>query len=839
MSRLCFLVLCWSLALPSQAATFPLFGPANGVLVGNASSPQTTAATAANIVALWSGCVTNEYLNQSGTCDLVSLTASVTGTLPVANGGTGVTSLGNITRVDDTNVTLTLGGTPTGAVINSTSFTLGWSGTLAASRGGLGMSTVTDDTVAVANGSTWQSKALTDCDSTNQAVTYDTTTNAWGCATITGATFANPSATIGLSATNGVATTAMRSDAAPALSQSIVPTWSGKHTYTNVSGGAWQITTAAPEFRLLESDATANEGLWSFAASGDHLTFAAYNDAVAAFSNWLDVDRSGVSISDVEFGNATSNPTYTFAGTGAVTSGGVYRASAGAIGAPSFSFSGDSDTGLWTDGTPGRLNFAGDGTSMGVMQGGVLSMAAGVRVADGVAGTPSVAFSNDSDTGLFTNAGDSLAFAAGSTFAGAIRKIATVPQLTGTDGTASEPYFTFHNDPNSGLFRANSDTVSVSTGGILAGTFGVDGAGGAALYLPAGSAALPSLSYIGDGDTGLYLSSNDQPALTAGGVVRMFWNSASTVSRTPFYASDGTASAPGVAFENDPDTGVYRAGANDLRIHAGNGTGGLQVTATAVRPFGLPVRADAGTASDPTYSFDSDPDSGMYRKATNQIGLSSGGVEVAVVNQGAQFSLLNGSAGTPALGFIGDTDVGLYSAGADSVGIATGGTNRATVSNSGVIVGAPTGGAQGNGTINATGLYINGVSVGGGATQTGTFSPTFTGFGSAPSCTMKWRKTGSQVSLFVDGGGTCTATSNATGMSITNIPAAIIPASNASVVGLCTDGGADYHCLAVFTSSGSAVFYRDGAGTGYSSTGFSGAGTKGITTSVFIYDRRD
>lgn len=43
--------------------------------------------------------------------------------------------------------------------------------------------------------------------------------------------FANPSATIGLTAVNGTATTAMTSDSAPALSQSIVPTWTGLHTF--------------------------------------------------------------------------------------------------------------------------------------------------------------------------------------------------------------------------------------------------------------------------------------------------------------------------------------------------------------------------------------------------------------------------------------------------------------------------------------------------------------------------------------------------------------------------------------------------------------------------------
>lgn len=47
----------------------------------------------------------------------------------------------NLTRVNDTNVTLTLGGTPTGSVLNSVSLTLGWTGQLSVTRGGTGTGT--------------------------------------------------------------------------------------------------------------------------------------------------------------------------------------------------------------------------------------------------------------------------------------------------------------------------------------------------------------------------------------------------------------------------------------------------------------------------------------------------------------------------------------------------------------------------------------------------------------------------------------------------------------------------------------------------------------------------
>lgn len=73
----------------------------------------------------------------------IGLTTHVSGTLPVANGGTGNTALAALTKTDDTNVTLTLGGSPTTALVNAASITAGWTGTLAATRGGTGTGTVT------------------------------------------------------------------------------------------------------------------------------------------------------------------------------------------------------------------------------------------------------------------------------------------------------------------------------------------------------------------------------------------------------------------------------------------------------------------------------------------------------------------------------------------------------------------------------------------------------------------------------------------------------------------------------------------------------------------------
>lgn len=101
----------------------------------------------------------------------VSLTLGWTGTLATGRGGTGLSTIGTalqylrvnaggtgleyatfptipivtpsaLTKTDDTNVTLTLGGSPSTALLQATSLTLGWTGQLATGRGGTGLSTI-------------------------------------------------------------------------------------------------------------------------------------------------------------------------------------------------------------------------------------------------------------------------------------------------------------------------------------------------------------------------------------------------------------------------------------------------------------------------------------------------------------------------------------------------------------------------------------------------------------------------------------------------------------------------------------------------------------------------
>lgn len=101
----------------------------------------------------------------------------------------------------------------------------------------------------------------------------------------------NPSANIGLSAVNGVASTYMRSDAAPALSQAITPTWTGLHKFT-----AGLVTSSGvngvPAFLFSEDrvglGTSTNAGLRSYPASGTNVaaSFAVFPKGTGASSTY-------------------------------------------------------------------------------------------------------------------------------------------------------------------------------------------------------------------------------------------------------------------------------------------------------------------------------------------------------------------------------------------------------------------------------------------------------------------------------------------------------------------------------------------------------------------------
>lgn len=80
------------------------------------------------------------YDNITGSCSYAVLKPSISGgVITLSQAGGGSVTPAALTRVNDTNVTLTLGGTPSTALLQATSLTLGWTGVLSGTRGGTGV----------------------------------------------------------------------------------------------------------------------------------------------------------------------------------------------------------------------------------------------------------------------------------------------------------------------------------------------------------------------------------------------------------------------------------------------------------------------------------------------------------------------------------------------------------------------------------------------------------------------------------------------------------------------------------------------------------------------------
>jgi trimeric autotransporter adhesin len=128
---------------------------------------------------------------------------------------------------------------------------------------------------------------------------------------------------------------------------------------------------------------------------------------------------------------------------------------------------------------------------------------------------------------------------------------------------------------------------------------------------------------------------------------------------------------------------------------------------------GLPA-AD-GTAAAPSISFASDTDTGIYRSTTNQLSVTTGGVERArfntnglavlsdvtsvgyMLSEAGFYSDFDGSAGGPAYSFFLDPNTGLFRPAAETLALSTNGTERLRVGatgNVGIGTTAPTTGTR-------------------------------------------------------------------------------------------------------------------------------------------------
>ena len=128
----------------------------------------------------------------------------------------------------------------------------------------------------------------------------------------------------------------------------------------------------------------------------------------------------------------------------------------------------------------------------------------------------------------------------------------------------------------------NKLTLDANGNLALAGTFTPAGV----LKIANGTAALPGLAPASDLDSGVARLGPNDMSLSAGGVTGVEWTTTAVTLPLPTTFSDvarianGTAALPGLTPASDPDSGIARAGSNDMTLNAG-GVTGFEWTATA------------------------------------------------------------------------------------------------------------------------------------------------------------------------------------------------------------------------------------------------------------------
>jgi hypothetical protein len=118
------------------------------------------------------------------------------------------------------------------------------------------------------------------------------------------------------------------------------------------------------------------------------------------------------------------------------------------------------------------------------------------------------------------------------------------------------------------IFSSAPSTGADFFGVILAGADYVN----VGANFPSGSAAVPSITFDSDLDTGIYNSAANQVSITTAGTERLRIDSAGQIEAV----SLGTAAAPSFSFTTDPNTGIYSPGADQVAV-ATNGTARLYI----------------------------------------------------------------------------------------------------------------------------------------------------------------------------------------------------------------------------------------------------------------------
>jgi hypothetical protein len=202
-----------------------------------------------------------------------------------------------------------------------------------------------------------------------------------------------------------------------------------------------------------------------------------------------------------------------------------------------------------------------------------------------------------------------------------------------------------------------------------------------------GAVGAPAYSFTAFPNTGIY-HTGSALVLAVNGALRLLMDNSNTVLASSLRNADGTEANPGYSFNSDPDTGMYRIGANNLGFSTG-ATKRLDINSTDIQTT-LPVRGPDGTQTAPTYSFTTSTNTGIYSSGSDSIAISAGGsnqLDISTTLISTPRSMEVGRGGSTLffrapIGTVSSPGISFWAA--TSTGLSFGGSNLNLVHTSGV-----------------------------------------------------------------------------------------------------------------------------------------------------------
>ena len=215
-------------------------------------------------------------------------------------------------------------------------------------------------------------------------------------------------------------------------------------------------------------------------------------------------------------------------------------------------------------------------------------------------------------------------------------------KITLPDGSVGAPALAFTDDPNTGMYSASANTINFATAGALRATINASGITANLVGNVTGNASTASkwaaattLTLGGDATGSVVFDGSDTTETLNVVVVndshthdtRYLLNTTDTLSGALTVTGNVTAQGDlyvGKNGGNDSNIYFYDDNSNAWRLFMWDDSLNRFYFQGSIAPAGA-VYVQNGTAGVPTYSFASDPNTGLYRFGSDVVAMSGGG----------------------------------------------------------------------------------------------------------------------------------------------------------------------------------------------------------------------